>query len=327
MIYAITLDRSEVGHVMPVVYELEDMGRPVRVVSSDHDNLPTITCLDTVLCVGDRIQLLRYLVNECPDSKIVQLHAGEETTSFVDDSRYRWAISSLAYKRLLATKEATDTTVGEFVGSPCLEHYKDRVAEAEKNPPLDGKDYVLFAMNAWILSSEKYVNECLERTCRAARERGWWVYTIVPNYEKPYEIKVDEPNQIIQTNYSVPHDEFQRLIAGAHLMVGNSSAGVIEAPSLGTQSISLAPRQRGRPVASSVLDVEVYDNHGHREIERMSELFDEALTLDFSYQPYNRIAHPAKKAAEAVRNVELSARLSDDVMEDKIRHSARKGKA
>jgi UDP-N-acetylglucosamine 2-epimerase (non-hydrolysing)/GDP/UDP-N,N'-diacetylbacillosamine 2-epimerase (hydrolysing) len=44
------------------------------------------------------------------------------------------------------------------------------------------------------------------------------------------------------------------LLALADVVVGNSSSGLIEAPALGTPTVNLGARQRGRPRAASVID-------------------------------------------------------------------------
>jgi hypothetical protein len=287
MIYAIMLDRSEVGHVLPVVDELRAMGNEVGVIGSEV-NPPKINRWDTVLCVGDRLQLLRFLVNHCPTARICQLHAGETTTAAADDCRYRWAITGLA----------TQPMTIEDVGAPCLEHAAERVAEAQRTPPLGGKDYALFAMNAWIGATDTIINECLEATARAARDLGWWVYAVQPNCECAHRINREGPNQIVQDVYGLMPEEFQRVIAGAHVMVGNSSAGIIEAPSLMTPTINIGPRQDGRPRSSSVLDVAVED------VRHMRQHIENALTLRFDVRPYDVQDHPAKLAAQMVKEVE-----------------------
>ncbi|HEX7071616.1 MAG TPA: UDP-N-acetylglucosamine 2-epimerase, partial [Rhodothermales bacterium] len=43
--------------------------------------------------------------------------------------------------------------------------------------------------------------------------------------------------------------------AGAAALVGNSSSGIIEAPSFGVPTVNVGPRQEGRTRATSVIDV------------------------------------------------------------------------
>ena len=50
-------------------------------------------------------------------------------------------------------------------------------------------------------------------------------------------------------------DSYLDLIAHAQAIIGNSSSGIIEAPTLGTYTINIGKRQEGRVRASSVIDV------------------------------------------------------------------------
>lgn len=61
-------------------------------------------------------------------------------------------------------------------------------------------------------------------------------------------------------NIEAPY--FRRLIRDSFAMIGNSSAGLIEAPSLGTPSVNVGRRQVGRIRGDSVIDCE----HNSREI-------------------------------------------------------------
>ena len=53
---------------------------------------------------------------------------------------------------------------------------------------------------------------------------------------------------------SVGRGAYQSLLKKAKVIIGNSSSGLIEAPSLGTPTINIGDRQKGRMRASSVID-------------------------------------------------------------------------
>ena len=44
----------------------------------------------------------------------------------------------------------------------------------------------------------------------------------------------------------MPHEDFLRALLAASAIVGNSSAGIIEAPAAGTPTVNIGPRQAGR---------------------------------------------------------------------------------
>jgi hypothetical protein len=205
----------------------------------------------------------------------------------------------MATALLCATREAAynanDCGRARWSGAPCLQHAAERAQEARERPPLNGRPYVLFAMNAWVGGSEKDVERTLADACSEASTRGWWVYVVQPNAEAAWRLEQKWANAYMQSLYSLPHDEFQRVIAGAKIMVGNSSAGIIEAPSLGTPTINVGPRQDGRERASSIVDIGVGGC--------MGDAFGSALSASFEMQPYNERKDPAERAAQMVAEV------------------------
>ena len=78
----------------------------------------------------------------------------------------------------------------------------------------------------------------------------------------------------------VPRDRFLSLLAGADVIVGNSSAGLIEAAALRTACVNVGPRQAGREKPRSVIDCAYGREH-------VAAALDLALSLDL-----RRLRHP-----------------------------------
>jgi UDP-N-acetylglucosamine 2-epimerase len=55
---------------------------------------------------------------------------------------------------------------------------------------------------------------------------------------------------------TVGHQNYLSLLSGAKFVLGNSSSGLLEAPSFKVPTINVGKRQDGRPRAKSVIDVE-----------------------------------------------------------------------
>jgi UDP-hydrolysing UDP-N-acetyl-D-glucosamine 2-epimerase len=71
-------------------------------------------------------------------------------------------------------------------------------------------------------------------------------------------IKEYEQYLFIKTFKSIPYKEYISLMKIASVMVGNSSSGIIEAPSFGLPVVNIGSRQEGRQRAENVVDVD-YD--------------------------------------------------------------------
>ena len=85
------------------------------------------------------------------------------------------------------------------------------------------------------------------------------------------------------------------------VVVGNSSSGLLEAPSLGTPTVNIGGRQAGRLKATSVIDCEPERIAIHQAI-------DLALTPDFRQRSRNTI-NPYGEAGASKRIIEVLERM------------------
>ncbi len=81
----------------------------------------------------------------------------------------------------------------------------------------------------------------------------------------------------------LPRRRFAGLLAGAKAIVGNSSAGLIEAAVLRTPCVNIGPRQAGREKPANVVDCD----YGERDVRRALREA-EALDLSRMRHPYGR---------------------------------------
>jgi UDP-N-acetylglucosamine 2-epimerase len=68
-------------------------------------------------------------------------------------------------------------------------------------------------------------------------------------------IRKYEDAGFLKTFKSVPHEDYLGLMRIAKVMIGNSSSGIIEAPSFGLPVVNIGGRQKGRQRAGNVIDV------------------------------------------------------------------------
>jgi UDP-N-acetylglucosamine 2-epimerase len=95
-------------------------------------------------------------------------------------------------------------------------------------------------------------------TLQALIELGWQTILIHPNADAGSELIRKE-----LATYRRPHIRFFRnmpradylgLMKMADVIVGNSSSGIMEAPSFGTPCVNVGRRQNGRPQSSNVIN-------------------------------------------------------------------------
>lgn len=75
--------------------------------------------------------------------------------------------------------------------------------------------------------------------------------TLIKHYEKkPY----------LHAFKNIPHEEYLSIMKSVDLMIGNSSSGIIEAPSFRIPVINIGSRQQGRRRSANILDVQPEKN-------------------------------------------------------------------
>lgn len=210
---------------------------------------------DAVLILGDRAEQLAmaqaaaYLA-----IPVIHLHGGEVTTTI--DDKARNAISMLADWHLPATSVAAKklTQMGinqtriKIVGAPGLDQIIDLKPAKTKN--------------CLVVLQHPDENEAdaawqIRQTLEAVVEFKLPVKVIYPNADAGGRsmIKViDEYKNRVKIYPSVERKEFLKLLTHAKALIGNSSVGLIEAPSLNLPAVNLGPRQAGREKAKNIID-------------------------------------------------------------------------
>ena len=69
-----------------------------------------------------------------------------------------------------------------------------------------------------------------------------------------------ENEDYIHVFKSLPHEDYLSLMKSVNLMIGNSSSGIIEAPSFKVPVINIGNRQSGRSRTENIIDVEPAKN-------------------------------------------------------------------
>lgn len=101
-----------------------------------------------------------------------------------------------------------------------------------------------------------------------------WI-VINPNNDPGHDVIRDKINLIKKTQDifvidNIPPDDFYRLLAHASFILGNSSAGVREAPVLGIPVINVGTRQNGRAQNPMICNVSPNMNPILEAIEQVS---------------------------------------------------------
>lgn len=278
-VHIVSTHRADHGHYAPLRALLEKDERFELV-----DVQP-----DVAIVLGDRFEMLTAAANWVERRvKLLHLHGGEHTMGSLDE-RYRYAITMLADQHCVinprAARELLEVGIDDrrvhVTGAPGLDGIQHRKTIAVEHP------FVIVLYNP-VIDKETTARE--SDAIRSAIEgQGWNVLWLGPNG--------DRYSNVIWEGAAMPHERFRDYLACSEVIVGNSSAGIIEAPPLGTWAVNVGDRQKGRPRAKAVLDVEADDKHIRERI---------AWAINHGRAPRENPYNSDGRACERIRDVLLS---------------------
>ena len=229
---------------------------------------------DIIMLLGDRGEMLAgAIVGAYLTIPVAHLHGGEITSTVDEFSRH--AITKLAHIHFPATENSAERIIqmGEdpanvfVVGAPGLDTILNKnliePTELSEKYNLDLSKSILLVVQHPVTTEVEDAPNQIRETLDVVVELKHQTILIYPNADAGGRrmietIKEYEKYLYIKTFRSIPHKEYLSLMKITSVMVGNSSSGIIEAPSFGLPVVNIGSRQEGRQRAENVIDVE-YD--------------------------------------------------------------------
>lgn len=284
---------------------------------------------NVLLVLGDRSEMLAGAVAATyMATPIAHIHGGDISGNV--DEPVRHAITKLAHIHFAATKESAERIIkmGEepwrvhVVGAPGLDLIlSEKTSEPEEMASKYGLDLskpiLLVVQHSVIAEADEAPNQ-IRVTLEAIKELRCQTVLIYPNADAGGRrmikvIKEYEKHPFLKTFRSVPRKEYLGLMNLAQVMVGNSSSGIIEAPSFGLPVVNIGTRQIGRQRAENVIDV----NFDREEIIRAIKkaLYDKPFRekLKHCKNPYGD-GKAGKRIVEVLSDIKIDKRLLEKRM-------------
>jgi UDP-N-acetylglucosamine 2-epimerase (non-hydrolysing)/GDP/UDP-N,N'-diacetylbacillosamine 2-epimerase (hydrolysing) len=284
---------------------------------------------DILLVLGDRSEMLVGAVAATyMGIAIAHIHGGEISGNV--DEPVRHAITKLAHIHFPATQESAERIIrmGEeswrvhVVGAPGLDLIlNERILGSKKVAAKYGLEVskpVLLVLQHSVVTEADQASDQIRETLEAVKELKHQAVLIYPNADAGGRrmirvIKEYEKYPFVKTFKSVPHEEYLGLMRLASVMVGNSSSGIIEAPSFGLPVVNIGTRQKGRQRAGNVIDVD-YDR------KKIVEAVKKALYNREFREKVKHCRNPygdgkaGKRIAEVLNEIELGKKLLEKRM-------------
>jgi UDP-hydrolysing UDP-N-acetyl-D-glucosamine 2-epimerase len=232
---------------------------------------------DIIMVLGDRVEpLAAAIAGAYMNIPLAHIHGGDICGNIDDSARH--AITRLAHIHFPATKKsaARILKMGEekwrvhMVGSPALDVILHEpllpAGTIARKYALDLTRPIVLLIQHPVTTQVEEAQQQMRETLDAIVQLGYPTVAIYPNSDaggrKMIEvIREYEGYPLIKTFKSLPRREYLSLMKIAGVMVGNSSSGIVEAPSFGLPAVNIGIRQEGRERGANVIDC------GHRKNE------------------------------------------------------------
>lgn len=283
--------------------------------------------LNMLIILGDRYEMLSVAtaaaIQKIP---ILHIHGGEATYGNYDEF-IRHAITKMSLYHFTATEKYRQRVIqlgenpqrvfylGALGAENCLSIDHNNVPESVKN--LSIKKYFVILFHPETITSRStsdQINELLKAVSQFKEYRFVFLGSnadthsdIIRNRVKEY-VK-ENKNCIYYENLHT--DAYHYLVKNSICLIGNSSSGIIEAPSLGTYTINIGDRQKGRIRGNSVIDISC-----------SAEKIIEAIKNVFEIPKDRKIENPYYKENSAslyyYYTKKILSRIEVDVKEPKV---------
>ena len=294
--YTITeIQNNHVENVVPVEILMSSASRvgiakSVGIATMSFADAFSRQKLDAVIVLGDRYEILAAAQTAMFLSiPLIHIHGGEVTEGAFDDA-IRHSISKMANIHFPATDEFANRLkqLGEqensifTVGSPGIDNIvntpkmtKNELAESI-GCKLDGP-LCLVTYHPVTKASDSKEND-ISPLVQSIQKNSEYTYIITyPNADGGGKTIIEQWESIshLPNVCIVPSLGFKRylsLMEHVDCVLGNSSSGIIEAPTFHAVTINIGTRQDGRPRAKSVLDIKMDVNEINNAFNKTKEL-------------------------------------------------------
>lgn len=229
---------------------------------------------DMVVVLGDRYEILAAataaLIERIP---IAHIHGGEITEGAYDDA-IRHSITKMSHLHFTSTEEYRNRVIqlGEqpdkvfYVGALGVENIKSvpllNKEEIEKDINFSLDENTILVTYHPVTLGNQPVGQDINEFIRALEERkDLRIFFTMPNSDTGAKVIVDAVNEFVANNKgraiafkSLGMKRYLSVMKYVGAVVGNSSSGLLEAPSMGIPTLNIGDRQKGRIVADSVFN-------------------------------------------------------------------------
>ena len=284
------------------------------------------TKLDLLMLLGDRYEMLSVAIAAAMQKiPILHVHGGEATFANYDEfirhsitkmSLYHYTATDEYRKRVIQLGEQPERVfyLGALGAENCLEIDLKNVPDCVTN--LQDRHYFVVLFHPETLTTENPLVQIEQVLAAVEEHRGYQYVFLGTNADTHSDIIRKRVKEFVESKKNAVYfenlhtDAYHYLLKHSIALVGNSSSGIIEAPSLGIYTINIGNRQDGRVRGNSVIDVPCKQKD-------ISDALDKVLEVYATIKPVNPYykEHTAENYYKKTK--QLLEKLQDDIKEPK----------
>jgi len=283
---------------------------------------------DLVLVTGDRAEMFIAAVTAVyMNIPVAHIQAGD-LSGHIDGS-VRHAITKIAHIHFASCKDSADRVkkMGEQnwrifdVGAPQIDDLidiKDQIKTNKNIQNLLNQDYFLIIQHPVLVEKEETYKNFKNTLIASEKFKKYKKVIIYPNVDsgnkkiiqliKKYKAKKDF---IVFKN--IERENFKKILKNSKLILGNSSCGILEAPTFKIPAINIGNRQRDRMQAKNVIN----SDYKIKNIEKALSyaLYNKTFKLKISNckNPYGN-GKSSEKIIKLIKKIQINKNLLDKRM-------------
>lgn len=322
--------------VIDKIYNLIDSDEKLARVSSIGVQIPQLAQTlnrekpDIVLIAGDREEAISVtMVCAYMDIAVAHFFGGDIAKDGNIDNSVRYAAGKFAHIHFPTLQEHKQTLLklGEddwrifVVGNPALDRFlatpqknKDETMDAINAQEWKNKSYCVLIQHS-IITEVDFQSVHIRETLEAIKSSGVVCFINYPNSDsgsqaiiEAYQEYANAFPDCFKLFKNLDRNTYINLLRNAQFLIGNSSSGLLEAPSLGLPAINVGSRQRGRTHGNNILFV----NNDKLEIQNAIQkvLTDESFLTEVKkcHNPYGD-GKSTDRIVKTLKTIELNTHL------------------
>ena len=240
---------------------------------------------DAIILLGDRYEILSVAIAAAMQNiPIIHLHGGEITLGNYDEF-IRHSITKMSKLHLVSTDEyrkrviqlgenpTSVYNIGSLGAENSLKLQLFSYDELKRRFGMDNRDYFVVLLHPETLTENSLEDQILNLLKAVEWFKKEYNFVFIgSNSDTDSDVIYRMLNNYTQENNfnlftSVKSEEYLLLLKYSKGLIGNSSSGLLEAPSLKIPTINIGDRQKGRVRGESVIDVRAEESEIKKAIE------------------------------------------------------------